>query len=127
MKTYTLTLAKMKFFGRHGVFAAETESGQPFEVTASLVLPLPPTDRRDDLAATIDYCQVQAAIRAILEGEPRKLIETVADDTANSLFALFPQIESLVIEVFKPEPPVAFIFGGVSARIQRTRAEWTAK
>ena len=124
MKTYTLTLTRMKFFGRHGVYAAETESGQPFEVTAELILPLPEGEYRDHLASTIDYCKVQAAIRDVLEGMPSKLIETVAQDAADRVLELFPTTQEVTIEVFKPQPPVSFIFGGVSARVNQKRSEW---
>ena len=127
MKTYTLTLSRMKFFGRHGVYASETASGQRFDVSAELVLPLPEGAGRDQLEATIDYCKVQDVIRSIVEGIPRRLIETVAEELADSLLDLFPSVSAVSIEVFKPEPPVTFEFEGVSVRVHRTRVEWNSR
>ena len=124
MTTYVLSLSKMRFFGRHGVYAEETRTGQPFEVTVRLTLPLPEREGRDQLGATVDYCEVQALTQGIVEGRPSALIETVADTLADALLERFPAVQEVEVEVFKPKPPVTFVFDGVSARIVRLRREW---
>ena len=121
MKTYTLTLHRMKFFGRHGVYAHETERGQPFIVTAHLDVPLPEGAAADQLHAVVDYTAVQALVGRIVEGDARKLIETVADDVAAAVLAEFPQVSRIVVDLLKPEPPVDFAFEGVSVKLERTR------
>ena len=124
MKTYVLSLSKMHFFGRHGVFAEETRAGQPFDVTVHVTLPLPDREDRDHLAATVDYCDIQALTQTIVEGQPYALIETVAETLADTLLDRFTTALAVEVEVFKPKPPVAFAFEGVSARVTRTRSEW---
>jgi dihydroneopterin aldolase len=123
MRTYTLTLHRLQFFGRHGVYAHETERGQTFIVTAEIDVPLPEGPGVDQLSSVIDYTQAQALIGRIVEGDARRLIETVADDVAAALLGHFPSASRVVIDLLKPEPPVTFAFEGVSVRIERRRGQ----
>lgn len=116
-----LILRDLRFFGRHGVYAEETRRGQRFEATVELELPLAAAGCSDRLADGIDYCEVQAVVRAVMEGPPRKLIETLAEQTAAALLAKFPAVAAVTVEVLKPEPPVKFDFAGVAVRIRRER------
>lgn len=121
MKTYTLTLHRMRFFGRHGVYAHETERGQPFIATVHLDVPLVQGAATDQLHAVVDYTAVQALVGAIVEGDARKLIETVADDIAEAVLAAFPQVSRVGVDLLKSEPPVEFAFEGVSVALERRR------
>jgi dihydroneopterin aldolase len=116
-----LTLHQMRFFGHHGVFAAERRRGQYFAVTVSVELPLAEVGRSDNLAHGLDYCAIQEVVRAVLEGPPRKLIEALAEAVAAELLAAFPQLTAVEVEVLKPTPPVNFAFAGVSVRLRRER------
>jgi dihydroneopterin aldolase len=119
MKTHTLKLTGMRFFGHHGVHSKETENGQAFGATVALELASFPV--ADRLEATVDYTAVHAVVRSVLEGPPRKLIETLAEEVATALLREFDQAMSVEVEVTKPEPPVDFPFEGVSVRVVRGR------
>lgn len=121
MSTDTLTLLRMRFMARHGVFREEAERAQPFEVTAKLHLPLAEAGRADDLNKSVDYCAVQRVVRAVIEGPPRKLIETLAEAIATELLQKFSAVRAVEVEVLKLSPPVDFEFGGVAASVRRER------
>jgi dihydroneopterin aldolase len=117
----TLTLSRMRFNARHGLLPAEQQQPQPWEVTARLELPLAPAGRSDELARSIDYRDIHAAVRAVMEGPPRKLAETLAEAIASALLARFPAARAVEVEVLKPSPPVDFAFGGLLVKIRRER------
>ena len=75
-----------------------------------------------DRFRTIDYPDVWAATRAVMEGPPRHLIETLAEQVAAALLQRFTPVTAVVVEVTKPAPPVTFPFAGVAVRIRRERS-----
>jgi dihydroneopterin aldolase len=117
-----LTLHRLRFFARHGVLPAEAEHGQIFEVTVRLEFPLAPAGAADDLALTIDYQNVYAAVRTVIDGPRRQLAEALAELIAAELLRAFSLVDAVEVDVIKPHPPVAFDFAGFSAHIRRTRA-----
>lgn len=42
----------------------------------------------------------------MVQGEPRQLIETVAEDIASTLLSRFPQLQATRIAVAKPQVPI---------------------
>jgi dihydroneopterin aldolase len=60
--------------GRHGASAGERDDPQPFEVDLDVEVEA----AGDDLDTTADYREVVAAVRAVIEGQPVTLIETLA-------------------------------------------------
>ncbi len=92
----------MRFFGRHGVLDEERRAGQEFVVDVELRLDLRLAGADDDLTQTVDYRLVYDRIRAIVEGEPVQLIETVAERIAVDLFGLDQKIADLEVTVRKP-------------------------
>jgi dihydroneopterin aldolase len=117
-----LILRDMRFFAHHGVYPEETARGQVFIVTVELDLSTAAAGRSDRLEQTIDYPDVWAATRAVMEGPPRHLIETLAEQVAAALLQRFTPVTAVVVEVTKPAPPVTFPFAGVAVRIRRERS-----
>jgi dihydroneopterin aldolase len=101
-----LHLRGMRFYARHGVHADERELGQTYRVDVSLQHDLSRAGRSDTLADTIDYGAVFAAVREIVEGEPRQLVEAVAERVASRLLGGTPA-RAVRVLVAKPHPPVA--------------------
>jgi dihydroneopterin aldolase len=122
MNTDSLTLKRLRFFARHGVFPQEKTHGQVFEVTVRLEVPLAEAGRSDDLARAIDYRAIFEAVRAVMEGPSRQLAESLAEAIAAELLHAFKTVQAVEVEVTKPAPPVEFVFDGFSAKIRRTRA-----
>jgi FolB domain-containing protein len=49
-----------------------------------------PADLGDDIATTIDYCDLSRRVVAFAGERPRKLIETLVDELADCLMSAYP-------------------------------------
>lgn len=108
--------------GFHGVFEHEKRDGQDFVVDVALEVDLRRAGRSDDLADTVSYADVAAAVVARIQGEPRDLIERLAADIADDALA-DARVESVEVTVHKPQAPVGVAFGDVSVTVRRRRPE----
>jgi len=101
-----------------GVPAEEREAIQPLNMSLTLE-PLRNFRALEDcIEATVDYAAVCQAVKALAADRPRKLVETLAEETAAALLADFP-IRRVTLEVRK------FILPGtdyVAIRIEREKA-----
>lgn len=116
-----IELSGMEFFGYHGCFDEERQKGQRFVVDAVLCLSTQEAGRTDDLEKSVDYAAVFEDMRAVVEGEPKNLIEAVAEKIAANLLARYP-VERVEVAVHKPAAPLAGTFRDVCVRIERSRA-----
>jgi|SRR5699024_2351778 len=113
----------MKFYGYHGLFPEENKLGQIFVVHATLFTSLEKAGRTDRMEDSIHYGEVFEAIEEIVEGKPKNLIETVAENIAVTLFEKFPLIEACQIEIEKPAPPINGHYDSVAIEIYRERSQ----
>jgi dihydroneopterin aldolase len=97
-----ILLTDMVFHGHHGTLPAENELGQPFVVSIELHLDLRPAGSSDDLNRTVDYGEVHRMARAIVEGPPVQLIETLAERIAAGVLRDHPAVEVVRVKVAKP-------------------------
>jgi len=116
-----ISLHRMTFYGYHGVFAEERKLGQRFVVDAELHLDLAPAGRQDDLTLTVNYAEAFDMVRRIVEGEPLKLIEALAERIASALLETYASVKAVTVRVTKPQPPFAGDYEGVSVEITRGR------
>jgi dihydroneopterin aldolase len=110
----------MSFTGRHGVRPAEREHAQEFKVDIDIEADLSTPGRTDRLEDTVDYSQVRAIAKETIEGEPAKLLETLATRIADRTLAL-PRVEAVTVRVAKRPPSLAPI-ESAAVHIRRTRA-----
>jgi dihydroneopterin aldolase len=115
----TITLDDVRFFGRHGVTAAEQEVGAWFSVDAELRLDLTAAAVSDDLRATIDYGAVARRIVAIGTGGRVNLIERLAGQIVETLLREFPARE-VVVRIRKLTPPGGMV-GTPGVTLRRVR------
>lgn len=109
-------------YGYHGVHAEERRLGQRFVVDIVVGTSLREAGASDDVSQTISYSAVAKRARAIVEGEPRNLIETVAEEIAGELLAEFPRAETVTVTLRKPNAPMKdLIFTAAGVRVRRTR------
>ena len=116
-----IELKGMEFYGYHGCYPMEREQGQPFFVDVSLQVPLKRAGTSDDLRETVDYGAVFDDVRGIVEGEPRKLIEAVAEAIADKVLRGYPLVESVSVTVHKPDAPLSGKFRDAAVTIERKR------
>jgi len=114
----------LRFYAYHGVNPEERAQGQRFTVDVRLVADLRDAGRTDDLARTLNYSAAFKRVRAIVEGEPRDLIEAVAEEIATALLGDFPSAQAVTVTVRKPEVALkGAILDAAGVRIHRTRDE----
>ena len=116
-------LVGMEFFGYHGCMKEERAIGQRFYVDVAMYLDLGPAGKTDDLKKTVNYADVFAEARAIVEGEPYTLLEAVAERIAEVLLEKHPMIERLRITVHKPYAPIPGKFADAAVTIRRARTK----
>lgn len=114
-------LKGMEFFGYHGCMKEERAIGQRFYVDVIMYLDLAPAGKSDDLKKTVNYADVFAEVRAIVEGEPYTLLEAVAERIAEVLLEKYPLIERLKVTVHKPYAPIPGKFADAAVTIRRAR------
>ena len=116
-----ILLTGMEFFGHHGCSEEERQRGQVFRVDAELSLDLSLSGKSDKISDTVDYVQVFNEIRSIVSGEPKNLIETVAESIADKLLSRFVKLETVKITIYKPSPPIVGVFDSAAVSITRSR------
>lgn len=94
-------------YGYHGHHPEERRLGQRFLVDLEIELDLGAAGRADDLSLTVDYSSAARTAREVLEGEPLRLIESVAERIADALLLRFGLIGSVMVRVHKPSAPIA--------------------
>ncbi|MDO5677628.1 MAG: dihydroneopterin aldolase [Propionibacteriaceae bacterium] len=113
-----ITLTGLSATGFHGVFPEERREGQTFVVDVVLELDL--DTRSDDLASTVNYAEIAEAVEAVITGEPRNLIETVAGEIADRCLT-HGKVGTVTVTVHKPMAPLSQTFADVSVTISRSR------
>jgi dihydroneopterin aldolase len=121
--TDEILLEGMRFYAYHGVNPEEQALGQRFIVDVALAVALRRPGQTDDLADTISYSAVYKVVRGIVEGEPRNLIEAVAEEIAAAVLTGFPQVAGVTVTVRKPEVPMkGSLLDAAGVRITRWQA-----
>ena len=100
-----IILEGMQFYGYHGVNPEERTLGQRYVVDLTADLDLRHAGQSDRLEDTVSYSHIYRTVRAVMEGEPRNLLESAAQAIADSVLAEFP-VEAVSVTVKKPNPPV---------------------
>lgn len=115
-----LALRGLRARGFHGALPTEREQGQTFVVDAVLGLDTRPAAAGDDLARTVDYGSLAGRLVALVEGEPVRLIETLAQRLADTCLE-HPGVREVEVTVHKPEAPMPLPFDDVTVTILRSR------
>ena len=117
-------LNDMEFYGYHGALPEEKKLGQRFRLTVSLATSLEDAGLTDDLDKTVNYAEVYELCKMVVEGEPVKLIETVAEIIANAILESFQEkVSGIRVVLVKPDPPIPGHYASVSVDITRGRFE----
>jgi dihydroneopterin aldolase len=114
-----IVLEGMVFSGRHGAQAGEREHAQDFTVDVEIESDLSLPGRTDQLADTVDYTRLRAIAKAVIEGDPVSLIETLAARIAEGILDL--PVDAVSVRVAK-RPPSMMPITAAAVHIRRTRA-----
>lgn len=117
-----MLLKRMVFYGYHGVFPEENKLGQKYYVDLDLRLDLSRAARSDDVGDTVNYAEIHALVKQIVEGPPAKLIEALTEKIASAVLGTYTIIHTATVSVTKPNPPFDITFDGVTVELRRRRA-----
>ena len=115
-----LLLDDVRFYGQHGMTAAEQTIGAWFSVDVELAVDLTAAAVSDDLAATVDYGAVARRIVEIGTRQRVNLLERLAGMIAEALLREFPARE-VRVRVRKLTPPLNGLVGTPGVELVRAR------
>jgi dihydroneopterin aldolase len=115
-----ILLNGLTFFGRHGCHAAENELGQKFIVDIALDCDLRAAGVSDALDDTLNYIAIYEAAKTIVEGEPAKLLEHIAEKIAAASLE-HDRVQAVTVRIRKPHIalPIALEFLGIEITRRR--------
>ena len=115
-----IELEGMVFSGRHGVRPAERAEPQEFRVDVKVDADLSEAGLSDRVEDTVDYRQIYAIAKGVIEGESAKLIESLAQRIAARVLEL-DRVATVTVRVAK-RPPSMRPIDAAAVKIKRTRA-----
>lgn len=98
-------LRGLRFYARHGVGPQETLVGNEFTLDLRLGVDFAQAMHTDDVAHTVSYADVYAAVQAEM-AIPSRLLEHVAGRIVQRLFRDFPAIAAIDLTLSKRNPPM---------------------
>ena len=111
----------MQFYGFHGVNAAEKALGQTYVVDLAVEVDLALPGQSDRLGDTVSYTHLYRAVKEVIEGESRNLLEGIAQSIADRVLKDHP-VTSVQLTVKKPNPPIkGSVVAYAAVEIYRTR------
>ena len=87
---------------KHGYYKEEHFKAQRFVVSASIQCDIKAAGVSDDLAETINYEFIRTSVYGILMKSPHDLIESLAEDIAQTLLG-HPIAHSVEVDIAKPD------------------------
>ncbi len=105
MQSDRITLKNLVFYAYHGVFAAEKELGQRFEVDVDMYGDFQASARADDIDMTVNYADVYALVKEIVEEREFDLIEALAAAISAEVLASH-SLSRVTARVRKPHAPL---------------------
>jgi len=117
-----IILNDLGFYGYHGLLSEEERLGQRFFIDLQCGVDLTAPGESDAIGHTVSYADIYDVVRETFEAKRTRLIEALAQNVANALFAAFPEIGWIVIRVRKPEAPIAMVRGEAAIELHRVRS-----
>lgn len=116
-------LKGMVFYGHHGVTPEEQALGQRLEVDLEVEADLETAALEDDPEQTIDYGDLYRITREVVEGDPVRLLETIAQRVADRIQDEY-DVGAVWVKVMKPGAPIdGSVLGHAAVEILREAEE----
>jgi 7,8-dihydroneopterin aldolase/epimerase/oxygenase len=113
-----ITITGLRARGHHGVYDLERRDGQDFVVDVVLELDTAPAAVSDDVADTVHYGELAAALAGVVSGEPVNLLETLAARLARVCLE-DKRVAVATVTVHKPQAPVSVPVSDLAVMIRR--------
>ncbi len=114
-------LNEMVFYGYHGVHAEERVLGQRFIVNITVE-----TDSKSDieiahLKDTVDYTEIYAEVKNIMEKKQFHLLENCANDILEAILSDFDKVVAATVRIKKPSVPINGSLASVEIEMERRK------
>ena len=120
-QTDKIMLKGLAFYGHHGVSPHEKALGQRFIVDVTMECDARAAGLSDDLADALDYVPAYEIVQAVVEGESKDLIESVAEDIAGQILEKL-NVSAVSVTIKKPEVAIrGSILSYAGLKIHRRR------
>lgn len=96
-----ISIKGLRCFGHHGVDEPEREAGQEFLVDVECLLDLSEAAASDSISDTVDYAELIAQIREIVETESHLLLEKLAQRIIDAILER-PRLGQVTVAISKP-------------------------
>ena len=114
-----IRIENLEVFAYHGVLPEEKENGQTFFVSLDLYFDSYLSGTYDTLEDTINYAEICNLTSEFMTSKKYDLIEAVAENLAEFLLTEFKLIDTIDVEIKKPDAPIDLPFEYVSIQISR--------
>ena len=114
----SISVRGLQVYAYHGVSEAEQEVGHRLVIDIEARTHCGSAGSTDNLGDTVDYSKLVSIASDVATGAKHKLIEVVAESIASCILAEF-NVEEVVVEVRKVNPPLVGIVESVGVRIER--------
>lgn len=116
-----LYVKNLRIYAYHGVFDAEKELGQNFYLNVKVGYDMTQAALESDLDKSIHYGVLCQQLTDWMLEAKEDLIETVAYKLAAKIFSLYQYVQSVELELKKPEAPIKLPLDTCSVQINRQR------
>ncbi len=122
-----LRIKDLEVYAYHGVFESEKQLGQKFVIDVRLDYDMTKAAVDHDLDASIHYGILSQELTDWLQASKEDLIETVAYQLVEKIFATYSMVQAVDLELKKPWAPIGLPLDTASVRICRKRRRvWIA-
>lgn len=115
-----IEVSGLSLYTHHGVSEAEREIGQRLVIDLTLEAGEPDATVTDLVEDTVDYGEVCSLVTLVAQQRSYATLERLCAAIADRLLNDFP-LESVVVKVTKPEPPIPLAVDEVAVEIWRER------
>ncbi len=116
-----IILRDLGFYGYHGLMSEEKALGQRFFIDLECGVDLSGPGHTDSIGKTVSYADIYDVVKDAFEARRMHLIEAVAQNIVDALFAAFEDIDWIIVRVRKPEAPIAMVRGEAAIELHRRR------
>ncbi len=121
LKPDVIRIRNAVFYAYHGVASDEQNLGGKFEIDVELSADLSSALENDDLKRTVDYEKVYGLVHSVVTSKKYFLLEALANTIAKGIMRSWPVVDSVVVRVRKPHPPVKGVVDYVEVEISEHR------
>lgn len=114
-----ISIKKLEFFAKHGVFPEENALGQKFVLSAVLHTDVREAGKTDNLSKSIHYGDVSHMMKEYLENHTFKLLERAVETLARKMLLEIPGLYEVELEMEKPWAPIGLHLESVSVSVRR--------